>query len=442
MRSSGVLAPRFRPLALGFAVLAVMSGCGIFDDDEILEGERISLRADPAGAAPTVAEEAPLPEAVTNVDWTQTNGTPTHNLGHLTGPVTLSQAWSENAGTGNSRNGAITSAPIVVDGTVFTLDAEASLSAFDASTGTRRWSTSLVPEGERGQEGFGGGLAADGGNIYATTGFGEMLAVSPASGEILWRQSFGAPFRAAPAARDGIVVAVTRDNTAIAVDGANGKVRWRQRSATSDAGFLGGASPAFAGPMVVLPYGSGELVGAEALSGRRLWSAVLSGGRMGMARSSITDVSGDPVLAGPFIVAANQSGRMIAIDARNGQRVWTRSIGSSAPLWAAGDTIFLVSDTAMLMRISVRDGRTLWAKQLTAFTDPDDREGAISYSTPVLVNGHLILTDSEGSIYSYDANTGVGGEVKRISGGSATGPVVANGMIFILSDSGVLYAFR
>ena len=62
--------------------------------------------------------------------------------------------------------------------------------------------------------------------------------------------------------------------------------------------------------------------------------------------------SGDPVMVGPYVVAANQSGRMLAIDARNGQRVWTRNLGSVAPIWAAGDTIFLVSDDAKLMRVS------------------------------------------------------------------------------------------
>jgi len=442
MRRSVVLVSRFRSLASGLALLAALSGCGLFDDEERLEGERISLRTDSANQAPVAAEEAPLPEAQPNSEWTQTNGGATHNLGHLTGPVRPSRAWSAPAGTGNSRTGVITSAPIVVGGSVYALDAAAQLSAFDAGSGSKRWSVSLAPEGEKGEDGFGGGIAADGGKIFAATGFGEMLAISPDSGEILWRQKFGAPIRSAPAVRNGTVVAVTRDNRAVAVDGATGKVRWRQQAATSGAGYLGGASPAFAGPMAVLPFASGELVAADALGGRLLWSALLSGGHMGMARSAIIDVSGDPVLVGPYVIAANQSGRMIAIDARNGQRVWTRNIGSNAPIWAAGDTIFLISDDAMLMRASARDGRTLWAKQLPAYTDPDDREGAISYSTPVLVSGHLIFTDSEGSLYSYDANTGVGGEIDQISGGSATGPVVANGVIYILSDDAVLYAFR
>ncbi len=436
-----VTAPRFKIAYTCLAVALLLGGCSLFDDEEKLEGERISLRSDPAATA-GVVEEVPLPEIQTNAEWTQTNGTPSHYLGHLAGPAQPSQVWSADAGAGSSRDGAITSPPIVVSGTVYTLDAAAQLSAFDAGSGAERWSISLAPEGESGSEGFGGGIAADGGKIYAATGFGEMLAVNPSSGEILWRQSFGAPFRAAPGARDGVVVAVTRDNSAVAVDGADGKVRWRQRSATSDAGFLGGASPAFAGPLVILPYASGEIVAVQALTGRRLWSAVLSGGRMGTARAAITDVSGDPVLVGSYIVAANQSGRMLAIDARTGQRVWTRSVGSGAPLWGAGDTLFLVTDDAVLMRVSAQDGRTLWEKQLPAYTDPGDRQGAISYSTPVLVSGHLILTDSEGTIYSYDAKSGVGGEIGEISGGSGTGPVVANGTIYILSDGGMLYAYR
>jgi outer membrane protein assembly factor BamB len=235
---------------------------------------------------------------------------------------------------------------------------------------------------------------------------------------------------------------VTRDNRAVALDGATGNIRWRLQAASSDAGLLGGASPAIAGRLVALPFASGELVGVDGGAGRRLWSAVLSGGRKGFARSAITDISGDPVVVGPFVIAANQSGRMIAIDGRNGQRVWTRNLGSASPIWAAGDTIFMVSDAAQIMRISARDGRTLWASQMPAYKDQKDLDNPISYSGPVLVDGRLLLTDSLGNLLSFDALTGAAGPGVRIDGGSVTGPVVANGTVYVLSDNGTLYAFR
>jgi len=330
----------------------------------------------------------------------------------------------------------------VVGGNIYTLDAAANVTSFNADSGARNWRVSLAPEGERGSEGFGGGLAAEDGTIYAATGFGEVLALSAASGEILWRKSFGAPFRAAPAVAQGLVVAVTRDNRALGLDAATGKIRWRVQAASSDAGLLGGASPAIAGRLVVLPFASGELIGVAGDAGRRLWSAVLSGGRRGLARSAITDISGDPVVVGPYVIAANQSGRLIAIDGRSGQRVWTRSTGSAAPIWAAGDTIFMVSDDAKLMRLSVRDGATLWFTQLTAYRDPEDREGPVSYSGPVLVGGRLLLTDSLGNLLSFDALSGAAQPGARVDGGSLTGPVVANGVVYVLSDSGTLHAFR
>jgi len=428
-----------RFLALGLILLPALAAC---DDGEILEGERIPVRQTVAAPATEAAVEVPLPPAQTNAEWTQTNGAPDHYLGHLAGPAALSQVWSVAAGRGGSDEGAITGAPIVVAGTVYTLDAGATLSAFSASSGARSWQVSLAPGEEKGKEGFGGGLAAEGGKIYAATGFGEVLAVDASSGEILWRQGFGAPFRASPAAVRGLVVAVTRDNRAVALDGATGKLRWRLQAASSDAGILGGASPAIAEQLVILPFTSGELVGVDGNRGRRVWSAVLSGGRKGLARSAITDILGDPVVVGPLVVAANQSGRMVAIDGRNGRRVWTRTVGSAAPLWAAGKTIFMISDEAELMRISAGDGRTLWTTQLPAYRDPEDRKDSISYSGPVLVNGRLLLSDSLGNLLSFDAQSGTEQSQTRLEGGSLTGPVVANGTVYVLSDSGSLHAFR
>jgi len=442
MRRPGVLARPVWSLALGLIALTAVAGCGWFDGEEILEGERIRLRPDAAVTASAEAAAVPLPPARTNAEWTQTNGTASHNMGHLAGPGSLSQIWTGDAGQGSSNDGAITSAPIVVGGNIYTLDAAATVTSFSAGSGARRWQVSLAPGGENGKEGFGGGLAAEGSTIYAATGFGEVLAISAASGEILWRQSFGAPFRAAPAAAQGLVVAVTRDNRALGLDGATGKIRWRMQAASSDAGLLGGASPAIAGRLVALPYASGELIGVDGGTGRRLWGAVLSGGRRGLARSAITDISGDPVMVGPYVIAANQSGRMIAIDARSGQRVWTRNLGSAAPIWAAGDTIFLVSDDAKLMRLSVRDGRTLWFSQMPAYEDPEDFEDPISYSGPVLVGGRLLLTDSLGNLLSFDAVSGAAQAGARVDGGSLTGPVVADGTVYVLSDNGTLYAYR
>ncbi|MFK7943650.1 MAG: PQQ-binding-like beta-propeller repeat protein [Paracoccaceae bacterium] len=418
----------------------ILSGCSLFDDDERLEGERIKLR-DQQRAGQTFTGTAPaLPQARRNAEWTQTNGLSSHASGHLEGPTSLTVAWRADVGSGGGDG--ITSTPIIAGGRVFALDAESQLSAFDAGSGSVAWRTDLAPEGEDGGDGFGGGLSTEGGTVFATTGFGEVLAVNASSGEIIWRYKAAAPFRAAPAVDRGTVIAVTRDNRGVAISAQSGQLIWRIDGISGSAGLLGGASPAISGRLAVLPFASGEVIGADTLSGRTRWSAVLGGARRGLARASISDVTGDPVIVGRAVVAANQSGRIVAIDGQTGRRGWTRSIGSTGPLWAAGQSIYMVSDDAAVMRLSVQTGQTVWRTEIPAFEDEEDREDPIAYSGPVLVAGRLLVTSSLGELLSYDAQTGEALGAVDIADGTTTGVAVANGTVYVLSEGGTLQAFR
>ncbi len=94
------------------------------------------------------------------------------------------------------------------------------------------------------------------------------------------------------------------------------------------------------------------------------------------------------------------------------------------------------------MRVSVRDGRTLWLNQMPAYEKPDKFKNPISYSGPVLVGGRLLLTDNLGNLLAFDAASGAAQPGARVDGGSLTGPVVANGTVYVLADNGTLYAFR
>ncbi|MBY8978110.1 PQQ-binding-like beta-propeller repeat protein [Rhodobacteraceae bacterium NNCM2] len=431
-----------RALVLVLGAALTLSGCGWFDDEEIMEGERIKLRTNDTRDSTVNVIPRPIAAASTNSQWTQTNGRSTHNSGNLQGPIAPNIAWRADAGQGNSDESWITSPPIAVNGKVITLDADASVRAFDGQSGSVIWEADVALEGEDGDEGFGGGMAADGPTIFVTTGFGEVLALSESSGEILWRVRFDAPFRSAPSTANGIVIVVGRDNQAYALRGSSGELVWRNQGVAAEASFLGGATAAISGGLVILPYSSGELVALDIGTGRPIWSAIVTGGRRGLARSSITDITGDPVVAGPFVLGANQSGRLIAIDGRSGSRVWTRGIGSTKPLWPVEDTMFLMSDLAELTRIDLRDGSTLWQTPLPAFEDAEDREDQINYSGPVVVSGKVIVTDSLGNLWSFDAVTGEGDVILELPEGSRTGPIVANGTVYVLTDDADLLALR
>ncbi|MFV0473036.1 MAG: PQQ-binding-like beta-propeller repeat protein [Pikeienuella sp.] len=426
-------------------IASTLSGCSIFggEEEEILSGTRIPVRAtaeDRMTAPDLAAQISALTPAQPNADWTQVNGGPTHAVGHLAGPASLSVAWRADIGYGGER---LTATPVVAEGRIFTLDSEAQVSAFGVGGGAAQWRRDLSPENESSEVGFGGGVAYENGRIFVTTGFGDVIALTASGGEEIWRQKLPAPVRAAPAVSGGIVVVVARDNTAMGFSAEDGTVRWRATGATSDAGIFGGASPAISpGGIAIVPFGSGELMAIRASSGQQLWTDVLSGGRRGLASSVISDISSDPVIMGVAVIAGNPSGRLVAIDGRSGRRGWTREFGASRPVWGDGQTLFLITDNAELKRLSGQDGSTMWSTTLPQFDDAEDREDAIEYGGPVLAGGRLLVTSSQGTIMSFDPLTGSSVGSVDIPGLAGLTPVVAGGVVYVLTDAGELVALR
>src|SRR3546814_14504757 len=62
---------------------------------------------------------------------------------------------------------------------------------------------------------FGGGVSYGNGRVFATTGWGKVVALDAASGSEVWRTSLNAPLRGAPAVEGDRVVVITPDNQKI-----------------------------------------------------------------------------------------------------------------------------------------------------------------------------------------------------------------------------------
>lgn len=428
-------------MSLLAASLVTLSACG--ETDIILEGEREPVRPDGKLVADLDAPPAlQLSKAVSNPDWTHENGSTTHFAGHVAGEFPLTRVWSTSIGRGSSGKGHITSGPVVADGRIFAMDATATVRAVSLS-GSSIWSANLRLRGEGSGDGFGGGVAVGDGTLVAATGFGEVVAMEPETGEIRWRQRLDAPVRAAPTVAGGMAYVVSRNDQAFGIDLKNGRIRWRTSTVEPDAGILGGASPAVRAGLVVLPFASGEVVGAVARNGRRAWTASIPGGRRGTARSRISDITGDPVIVGDRVYVANQSGRFAALDRRSGQRLWSVNEGSMGPALPIGDSVFFVTDTGQLKRLLADDGAEVWSISLGEFQNEKKRRNAIVYSGPMMVGGRLLIASSDGLLRNFDPSTGAAlGQTAIGGGGTSVQPAIANGLVLVLAKNGTLYAFQ
>ena len=430
-------------------MLGVLAGCA--DKEVILEGERLPIRptvsasaADPASLGDrSVALPFAMPAAVSATSWTHTAGGPAHSAVHASLAAVPQLAWTSSVGQGNSRRHRITADPIVADGKIFTLDSRSRVTA-TSTAGAALWSRDLTPPEERQDDASGGGVAFSDGKVFATTGFGEVIAMDAASGVEVWRQSLDAPASASPTVLDGLVYVISRDNRAWAIDAKNGRVQWELPGTPSPSGFVGGAAPAVTDRIAVFPFGSGEVVAALRQGGVRLWGSAVSGKRLGRSYANITDITADPVVVGDVIYTANQSGRAVALQLNSGERLWTSREGASGPMTVADNSVFMISDQAELIRLDAATGERVWGKELSYFKRPRAKRSKAIYAHfgPVLAGGNLWVASDQGTLVSYDPATGEERQTVALPGGAASSMAVAGNTMYVVSARGQLHAFR
>lgn len=454
------------PMLLACCALA-LGGCGIFKPSggPKLEGERLSILAldRELEADPRIEDvDILLPKPYVNADWPQPGGYADHAMYHLALAENPEKIWSGDGGKGAGKNTRILAEPIVAEGKVFVLDAQAGVSALDVQKGGRLWRTVLKAEGktnfgfslwppslpllqgdvERAEASFGGGIAYEAGRIFVTSAYGFIAALDAKDGREIWRRDVKVPIRSAPTANGGRVFATTQDNELYALSTEDGRELWTYQGLVESAGILGSAAPAVAGDTIVAPFTSGELVALRVENGRTAWTDTLIKSNQLTPISELNDIAGRPVIDRGRVFAISHSGNIVSIDLRTGERIWTRVIAGVQTPWVAGDYIYLLTLEGEITALSRRDGRVRWVTQLRRYKDQKDGEGRVEWSGPVLAGDRLIAVSSMGQLISVSPYTGEALGYITIPDGTFVPPVVANETLYILTRDAQLLAYR
>jgi len=432
-------------VALLLLVGLTLAGCSWFGSKkQPLPGERISvlsldnqLKPDPDLAKIAIT----LPKPVVNSDWPQPGGYPNHAMQHLALPATLAQVWKTNIGEGSSRYTQVLSQPIVVKGRVYAMDGGSQVSAYDAATGNQIWRVDVKPAENSGSS-FGGGVAFWKGRLYVSTGYAQVLALDPTSGKVIWRAGVGDPVRSGPTVTDGRIYIVTVENELVALATDDGRRLWSHNGIPETAGLVGSSSPAVEGEVVVVGYSSGELYALTVENGRALWSDNLAATRSADAVSALADIRGRPVIDRGRVFAVSHSGRMAAIDLRNGERVWEQQIGSSHSPWVVGDYVFVLANDNEMVCLTRDEGKVRWVCELPRYADEKKKSDPIFWAGPVLGGNRLIALSSLGAAVSVSPSTGEVIGQQTMSAGGFLGPVIAGNALYFLSDDANLSAYR
>lgn len=439
---------RLLVLPLLLAGLGACSTIGIGDDKKPTTptvGNRtpvLSRIADEVKPDPTLANvSVVLPAPLQNAEWAQAGGNAAKAAGHLALAAAPVRVWTATV-AGSSPRRRLAAAPVVGSGSLFVVDTDGIVHAFDAATGTPRWSHRIEVQNDMRDVAFGGGATYFDNRVYANNGAGDVVALDAATGSEVWRAKPAGPLRGSPTVAFNTVYVMTQDNQIHALNIADGKSIWQETGATGQSGVFGVAAPAAGQGTVIAGYSSGELVAYRYENGRNLWSDALARTSISTQVGTLTDVDADPIIDSGRVYALGQGGRMAAYELVTGQRIWELNLAGISTPAVAGEWIFALTDDSRLLAIAKSTGRVRWISQLVHWRNPEKKTGPIFWTGPVLAGNRLWVASSEGEVQAVDVVTGTATPFAELDAPVSLGPIVANGVLYILDDRGRITAWR
>lgn len=337
-----------------------------------------------------------------------------------------------------STGGAVESSPVVADGVLYVGSDDGNLYALNASTGALKWS---FPTGGPVQSSpaVSGGLVFVGtNNCTITCQYGDSLVALTTAGAVAWSFPTGGP-ASSPVVVDGVVYFVGNQcnvdcgygsSTLYALQASTGSELW---SSFEGGGF--NPIPAISNNTVYLSDGF-ELDTHNVENGTPGWYYSIGEGHVVGNTTTVAD--------GAILIWSEQSG-ILALST-TGAQLWSYSSDSYSPTCCtvAGSYIYFNSYPFLSGSLSPQTVNGLYIENFTPLLQwavGSSSETSLGPSSPAVANGVVYVSSIVGVIYAYLAQSG-GVLWSYPTGGTVdSSPIVANGVVYVGSADNNVYAF-
>lgn len=429
-------------LGVGICVLSMVA-CS--SDKDIPQGKRISVLEQASAIKPDVANGASLIKidaAREYAEWLQSDNNAQHIIPHVNTSVAFKKQWSSRFGAGRSKRDMLLSKPLIYKNTVYTLDADGMLGAYNLKDGENIWRVELVSESSNVEDSSlkGAGLAIDRDVIYVTTGFGSVVAVKAKDGTKVWENSLKIPLRIAPVVAGNKVFVQSADNKFFALDTKNGNILWDYDIAMESTTVVGGAVAAYcpALDVVVSGFSNGDIQAFNATLGTPLWTDTAVSNRQAYSSTYLHSIKASPVIEGETVYVLANADVLTAIDIRSGNRIWEKEIGGINTPLLSGNTLFVVSNSNDLLAINKANGNILWATAI----ELGGKSTEVTPYSPILLNGQLVVALSNGRLLTYNPRSGKKTNMIDLDENLNSAPIAAQGYIIFITAKAKLLAYK
>jgi outer membrane protein assembly factor BamB len=352
--------------------------------------------------------------------------------------ATGKEKWKFETGSG------ITSSAAIAEGTAFFISYDGNFYALDAATGKPRWKFQTAgehrftakhihgsqPAGESMPDPFDVFLSSPlvwHGAVYFGSGDGNIYSLDSSTGSLRWKFQTSDVVHASPIIANGTLFIGSWDSYFYALDASTGQQKWRFKTGEdpdihNQVGIQSSAS--VADGVVYFGCRDSNFYALDSATGAKKW-AFNNKGSWAISSPAVKD--------GKVYFATSDTSLVYALDSKTGSPVFSLKFQGwpffSSPT-IAGNMLYIGSHSGKLISIDLATQKPAWEFQ----TDGQRKNGA-TYTKP---DGS---PNYEGA-YPGDFYDDIVVGVQRLMtiGGVYASPVMADGVLYIASTDGSVYA--
>ena len=300
--------------------------------------------------------------------------------------------------------GRVISSPVVANGVVFVGSNDHFFRAIDAGNGRELWKFQTGAN-------VNGSAAVVNGAVYVLSLDGNAYSLDARTGKQLWKFSTGgesrlnaaglyglAPSRevipdvwdfylSSPVVEGETVYFGSGDHSIYALNAKNGVLRWKFQ-----AGDVVHSSPAIADGILYVGCWDGVLYALDAKTGQPVWKFATGVD----ATHFMQGIPGSAAIANGMVVFGSRDNNIYALDAKTGKEIWRQANAGSwviaSPAIMDGVVYVTTSDTMKLRALDLKTGAQIFDLSYNAY----------GFSSPALAGGHAYFGSFDGVVHDAD----------------------------------------
>ncbi len=340
--------------------------------------------------------------------------------------ATLKRLWSVGIGKGQGK-GLFRLRPVIAGELIYAASSDGRVVAVERESGRKRWEQRL-------EKSLSGGVGHYRDSLFLGTKDGELLRLSADDGELVWSTPVSGEVLAPPQGDGRVVIVQTYDGKLHAYDHESAQRLWSYDSNVPVLTLRGTSTPIIDDNRVFAGFASGRVVAFDSRTGSIEWETriAIPQGRSEIER--IVDIDGSMALVGGELYAATYQGKIAAVDARSGNRIWQRDISSFSGVSAGFGNVYAADDNGSVMAF-LRNGQGLrWEQDALAYRE---------LSRPTPVSSYLAVVDLEGYLHLLSQVDGGFAARERVDGDGARADMASAGrVVYVFGNSGKLMAYE